>query len=463
MKNVTLVSVEPPLLLGPNGEKIEIFDRYIRKLKSKSKSRNTLISYATGVSQFLDYLIEAGCFLNLSATSIESLDTYIEAYPDFLIDSRYSSDEKISDIALRLGRLPITKSSCTPRIAAVNSLLQFNKAWRTQLQHLDKQRETEIPLRSDTFPRNIGYYENENIVRNSIILSNMDARLATRGKHTHPTAIAAPDKRGDVFFGKDFPLELVIPLCNRASSARDRCLFALLAAGGLRISEALAVQLSLIDINARQLRIPDPYNLHKSSSYPLELKLPWKGRETALVFMFEPIKTIFFKALEDYLAVRPTTEHDYLFVYHGQYKYGEPLYYGMTSSSLNGSLNDSFKESQKRIYKDYNNSKSTKLYSIHSLRHLYGVYLLNHVWLEGRAEPGLLLEEVQICMGHKEIKSTAKYAKKKAEQIIMKLEAADRIVFSANHEININHVIASNYENLAKIYRSKASEEIEKK
>ncbi|MGK8855490.1 tyrosine-type recombinase/integrase [Pseudomonas aeruginosa] len=460
MKNVTLIRSTPSVLIGPDGERIEFFERFMRNLYKHELSKNTIDAYQYGGAGFLDYLIECQCFLSPYPVDIYELEKYIDLYPEYLAHGVRSRNPEIKEISERLGHNPLKKKSCTNRIAAANKMIELNNKWGREIRKLDELTNNNGHLISleitDRDQR--GFYEREAISRNSIISGNIQKHAHIKGIESAGALIDRGHDCDTTFFGKDFPFEMINPVLNRTENLRNRCLFAYLAASGLRISEALGTQTPLIDMKKREVRIIDPYNLRKSENYPDHLKLPWKGRSTAIVFMFEPLKSIFFEALADYLKKRPFTTHDYLFTYEGNFQYGEPMYFGLESSSLYGTLNDAFAHSQSLTKQDYPELANKRRYSIHSLRHFYGIYLSNYLWIDGRPEPGLLIEEVQICMGHKSIKSTQIYARKKADLIAIKFAAADQIVMDGNLELNITEIIASNLELLAKNIRCKPSE-----
>lgn len=460
MKNVTLIKGTPSVLIGPSGERIEIFERFILKLIKGLMSLNTVKSYEYGAAEFIDYLIECECFLSATPVSASEFEKFVNLYPEFLARGVYSKNIEIRDIAERMGRRPVRNKTCSNRLAAANKLIAMNNKWDQQLKRMDElsSEGCQSGLENNSEYRVRGFYEREAISRNSVFGSNVNAHANMRGIESAAVRLKDSISSNSEFFGKDFPFELINPVLNRTSCARNRCLFAFLAASGLRISEALATQITLIDMKERTVRVTDPCNLRKSESYPPELRLPWKGRATAIVFLAEPLKSIFFESLEAYLAVRPLTNHNYLFVYHGDHKYGQPLYYGMSSSSIYGTLNEAFARSQSLTVRDYPGLECLKRYSLHSLRHFYGVYLSNYLWLDGRPEPGLLIEEVQVCMGHKDIKSTQIYARKKAEILAIKFSAIDQIYMEGNVDLNINEVVASGYDSLAKKLRAKPNE-----
>jgi integrase len=71
-----------------------------------------------------------------------------------------------------------------------------------------------------------------------------------------------------------------------------------------------------------------------------------------------------------------------------------------------------------------------KDWTLHSLRHLYGVYMLNDIPIDRENNVfGLDLTEVQMLMGHKSINQTRHYARSKENKLEKKLENADKELF----------------------------------
>jgi site-specific recombinase XerD len=76
-----------------------------------------------------------------------------------------------------------------------------------------------------------------------------------------------------------------------------------------------------------------------------------------------------------------------------------------------------------------------KDWSPHSLRHLYGVYMLNdYPVAPERGLFGLELIEVQMLMGHANIRSTQHYARAKHHRLAAKLKTSDEALLGLTVE-----------------------------
>ena len=87
-------------------------------------------------------------------------------------------------------------------------------------------------------------------------------------------------------------------------------------------------------------------------------------------------------------------------------------------------MNKSFKEAVERA--NIRPPCNERAWTLHSLRHLYGTYMLNDYPIapeQGRF--GLPLTDVQMLMGHKSIRSTEKYARRKPTHLLGELQTSD--------------------------------------
>nr|WP_262384998.1 site-specific integrase [Pseudomonas fragi] len=268
-----------------------------------------------------------------------------------------------------------------------------------------------------------------------------------KNAHTHALGGIPGGKVNGSSVSRNFPTEKVLDLLNNVEAPMHRCIAAMIAAGGVRHSEAWGIRKSDIDIDTRTIRIEDP-NFHRNpAAEKAAKKLPYKGRALAIIVMFEPFKTIFFESLADYLDVRPTTDSDYLFVSDSNQAYGEPLLFLKNMNSLNKQLNRALRKAQIKLR---TTSPATKApYTSHSLRHFYGVWARNFVYIPGRREIGLTLPEIKLLMGHRDIKSTEKYARLSEENAIAEIEAAERMKALWGKSPNIDQIRSAVYAELA--------------
>ena len=92
-------------------------------------------------------------------------------------------------------------------------------------------------------------------------------------------------------------------------------------------------------------------------------------------------------------------------------------------------------------------------YGRHSLRHFYGMFMLNYLPLPDGF--GLRIDEVQRLMGHKDQKTTLQYAREDKLILESKLSFADDAILSqAVSPDDLPKLIADRYEHEARLIRS---------
>jgi integrase len=144
-----------------------------------------------------------------------------------------------------------------------------------------------------------------------------------------------------------------------------------------------------------------------------------------MTYLFPPLRQQFFSALRHYLeqefipAYVPG-QSKYLFQYVEPKLRGQPLV-----NASDAALNKPLKAAAARA--GIPGPVPGRLWTLHSLRHLYGVYMLNDYPIapaEGRF--GIPITDVQMLMGHKLLRTTEKYARPKTARLVARLEASDR-------------------------------------
>lgn len=228
--------------------------------------------------------------------------------------------------------------------------------------------------------------------------------------------------------GLDFPLDGLAPLFASARSHRDRALWLLLAGGGIRTSEAMALKLDHIDPKARALFVEDPAFDRSRPDEPSHRPERFKGRAVAEVYLFEPLKTRFFEALTAYLLGEyvPGCGHGYLFqdIRPGTNR-GRPMHLLTDTARLKA-----FHAALRRA--EIPGPRKSR-WGLHSLRHAYGVYMLNYIPVPGGY--GLQLNEVQRLMGHRNRATTAHYARPDRVILAAKLAWADEYVVGGGMDV----------------------------
>jgi len=221
---------------------------------------------------------------------------------------------------------------------------------------------------------------------------------------------------------KAFPFDKAVQLINEANTSRDKALFALLAAGGPRISEALMILIDDIDFKNKKIYIIPPdtrKDILKDFISENELDcLSTKGRESIETYLIRPFDLLFWKYLDEYLnsEYQRHVKHRFLF----QKQDGMPLI-----NSYRYIL-----ETFQKLSVKITNFK----YGLHSMRHMYGYYLKN--WCPTVNGFGFSLSEVQLFMGHKEIKSTKRYARDDSFKLTAAISYANTLADQGN-KLNI--------------------------
>jgi integrase len=231
---------------------------------------------------------------------------------------------------------------------------------------------------------------------------------------------------------KPFPIELSVNLVRskkpKKSSVfyRDMTLYSLLAATGMRTHEAL--QLRFIDIvtnedGSTSIELHSPFVRPTPGISEAETEteteteqLAWKGRETSRTFMIEPFASIFWENLKKYLELEynQSINHDFVF----QKENGRPFF-------------TSDRTTRTRTFKNYARAAGVQNVSevrIHSLRHMYGTYILNYMPVPGNRMPGLPIVYVQRLMGHASSSSIQRYSKHDEDVLDAYIEHANRLV-----------------------------------
>jgi len=219
-----------------------------------------------------------------------------------------------------------------------------------------------------------------------------------------------------------FPLEHITSLIHNASCYRNSCLYALIAATGLRDCEADQILWQDIDLAAREILAVKPSSRKNSNISYRGLtevernKLEWKGRTTPLTMLLEPYGTLFFHYLELYLRHEYIPSCGHNFVFHN--KDGRPLFL----SDYSTVILHQFRTASLKTLNDQ--PLLANRLGLHSLRHSYIFFLKNY--LEHSKGQGLSDHELLMITGHSDIRSLQKYAKIDRELLFEKISYANK-------------------------------------
>jgi integrase len=435
-------------LLDAEGVPVQAFSYFCEK--NWDYAFATQKRYAEVVAGFLDYLIEAKAFGASSAPTKRHLNEVIDAYPVLLRDGSHvlwerivaslelnPEDKWLADVCQDLRCGPLKPGSFSNTLAAINRFLRLSEALavesfeRAQLLGLEHEDTYSSLITALLGNKTLSAAEIRNMRMNSVLGSVMRFRGEglTRPRRLTCTTSSVPTDMRNL----DFPLDYVLLLASAASSWRDCALWLLLAASGIRVSEALNLQWSDVDIQNQKVYVLDPNGRRLGGDMTALERARFKGREVSMTYLIQPFRQALFQALEqyvknEYVPPRSKSGSDYVFQYIEPGLRGNP-YVGASDTALN----KSFKAACQRAGVPPPVFGEKKYWVLHSLRHLYGVYMVNDFPVDpenGRF--GLELAEVQVLMVHKSINSTRIYARKKRRSIERLLALADRYLLGLN-------------------------------
>ena len=437
MKNFTLEEApasrrEPFLLLHLSANVSDAdrefipFSRYAKWLsETKGYSQNTIISYCQHTARFIDYVYEAS-FTEYFHNSDFSFEDIISSYQSYLLFAKDSSHTLAHELALRLDKTGTTsQASISQNIeSAVRSFLEVSMA------NPDKNPDPLFARLLVNKPQYRSRYEVSAIKANSWLAGTIKDSLSSvlpqrKGQKLFPTANRRISNSGNKAYKiQAFPIELSTNLITlpRPKSARtywrDIAFYSLLAASGARTHEALQIRMCDIMIDEfgeDTVKLFSPFSRKNPGITEEEYKeLAWKGRETSFTFLIEPFASTFWHALSQYIdyEYNSSVNHDFLF----QNSNGRPFF---TSDRSN--RDKTFKK-----YAKLAGVKNLDGICLHSLRHMYGTYILNYMPMPDNELPGLPIAFVQVLMGHASLSSTSKYAKRDEDVINAYVEHANQ-------------------------------------
>ena len=240
--------------------------------------------------------------------------------------------------------------------------------------------------------------------------------------------VALTSAVGDIPYEHDraFPYDKVLSLIYAMPTYRDKAFYALLAASGCRTHEALQLLSEDIDVLDGSVQLVDPglrvgHSSYRALSADERSILAWKGRATSLTLLIEPFASAFFESLKGYFECEHIAhgKHEFVFQYLTGKGRGKPYFLSSAASRL-----ELFHKACRRI-----NVELPPRTGAHSLRHMYGTYLLNY-FPRPNGEYGLPPAMVQQLMGHADLKSTFKYARYDRDLIRLELENANNVIFA---------------------------------
>jgi len=381
------------------------------------------------ISNFVDYFHIASKYIDPTKSAI---NTAYREYHSYLTAGKESSSETVRKICETKPSPQVEISTSSNYHAQITPFLKNLKNIQTTYEELiDNGLSVEQPetsllisnlMKIEPTSIKISNYEKSSMARH---ITPMTAGTCEGKRRTSYTS-HIPFKET---FGKPieedkfFPLDRITDLLGNASSYRNACLYALIAATNARNSEADQILWQDINFSTREVFLRNPNTrsnrneAYRGISEIERNQLEWKGRGTELTVLLEPYGSLFFKYLEDYLRheYNPSCGHN--FVFHD--KYGKPLFLCDYSTVI---LHQ-FKQAATKTLLDQPHIAG-KL-GLHSLRHSNIYFFKNY--LEHSKGQGLSDSELLLLTGHSDIRSLQKYAKVDREMLLEKISFANHM------------------------------------
>lgn len=439
MKNVSLIETvsngkQSWRLLDQDGKLIPAFDGFAKSLEKGSV--NTRKNYCRWLAEFFDYLFEAALALGLqdaTAVTQDQLIDIIESYDAYLVLGAESGNDVACMVSQTMPSPKLSQQSSGLKHAAIRKFLRLSERVRQQLLELTLAQASNATIASTKlFPslgskRTISSQERQRMLASSLIAGVISGGPKLIEDIVLP--VATPDSNYD--HKKAFPFDRFGNLVSQFKTYRDTALYSFCAASGCRISEALQLLWGDVDTQSQKVVLIDPKTRPHDPSYlaitPKERsQLVWKGRVTQFTLLIEPFATIFFSSLAAYLRHEyvPHGRHKFIFQYSDDGINGIPYFLAAASSR-----NDVLKRAMTL-------AGVTEVNGPHSLRHMYGTYLLNY-FPRPNKQFGLAPALVQKLMGHAQINTTMKYARYDQDLIEAELAHANQMVFGTGTPISL--------------------------
>ncbi|MGA1810495.1 tyrosine-type recombinase/integrase [Sphingobium sp. WW5] len=419
-------------LIDEDGDIDPYFAAYRAHMQTKGYALATQKKYLQTAACFLDYLVEAGVYGRLTTVSRlnQAIDNYIRIRlnPDAIrrLQPRENDDFAFENwapaVVEKMGYSAITSAS---GIAAPINLLLTISNDRQQIE-IDKLRQAGVELSgelsSPALKAVFGYNKLPQNQVKALCKGSAFAAFARRAASrplTRRNGISAPRQSRAREDFLDFPILDLSRILGCATSKRDAALWLLLAGTGIRMSEACGLRWHQIDFAKLEVFVDDPNVIRPNMQVPDDERMRFKGRATARTFFIPFLKAAFFAVLSEYrneeYVVR--SGHDFVFqdIRPGP-DMGRPFYKVSDTARIKA-----FTSAAKRA--GIPCKRSGRHWTPHSLRHLYGVYMLNDLPVPGGF--GLARPEVMDLMGHLTETATAHYVREKRIILDSKLLFAD--------------------------------------
>lgn len=424
MKNVSLVEITTNKikswkLIGNNGVSLDYFDSFASILLKKY-STNTRLSYCRGVALFVDYLEDVGVvFVDCDFTQSFLVDV-IESFPEWLLYGEQSGNEIAVEINKSYPSPLYSRASIDLIMASVRLFLSISE--RVRLVQEDLEKNVSNKLFENISQRDCVSINQTHQMKKKTMLGGVLAN----GSRLLKSCIL-PIKKSQPYFSLEraFPFGKVLDFVDSLTSYRDKTLYMFCAASGCRIHEALQLLIEDISIKDRSVVLIDPFSRITNHSYRIlsaedKTRLSWKGRQTDRTLLIQPFGDLFFEYLEKYIREEYIhhNKHTFVFQHIRGVNKGKPYFLSAASTR-----HEAFKKAVDIV--ELGDSLNQ---GVHSLRHMYGTYLVNY-FPKSDGGYGLPIAIVQKIMGHSTMDATQKYARHDKDLMAVELEYANSLIY----------------------------------
>lgn len=409
----------------------DFFDNWVYQLAKKSPF-NTVKSYSSDVRVLIDFVLEMAKLLGGLTPLV--LANALDCYEDYLVFGTNSSNEHVRHVAKLLPGKLVDGSTASRYIVSANNFLDANELFRLGMIELEELGYV-APHRMSAFPQHVTFNARAPIaIRNALKEHSWFAGcLAGGAKNIKYKGLVPKSKASPIAFVDDdggdetaFPIDKLEALIDSATCERDAAIWSLGGATGARISELLTVQIPDIIPTVGgegKVLIVDPKTRLAELSRWLPAaevaKLSHKGRTSQDTFMIEPFASHFW--------VHYSAYHNEIMEFERKNPFALRHDFVFRKSDGYAPYVKSYQTAYER-FRTAAFAVTGRNYSPHSLRHMYGYYLANfcpNPWHHGRF--GLDLKMVQRFMGHRNSRSTLRYARRDARMLEATISALNSI------------------------------------
>ncbi|MBA1219333.1 site-specific integrase [Pseudomonas fulva] len=411
MKQLVLVggSGLSSVLCTPDGLILESYEYMKNSLRRrKSLSLETAIGYLGHIARLHEFIYTA--WLTGVSPTYDNLQVLIDHYEDYLLFGTQSSIPEISEIAKLTGKTtPTDPSSLGVIEAAIKLFLRLS-----DLKAREGNQETLFSVYAPNVTEPISTGQASRLKMSSkmagLIKDGPKKRRAPgEGLFRYTKSSRSKNSRLNPIEERAFPVDKINKLIDDCLTYRDKAYYAFLCSSGCRSFEAMQLTWADLKPSKREALVVNPFTRMNSGITDIEFKqLRWKGRAHYETFMISPWEKLFWDNLTKYLEAEyiPNTSHNFVFQILSGPRKGRPYF-------------TSDRASRTRAFKALAEKAGVSLpkgVCVHSLRHSYAMYCLNH-HPTSHGSYGFSLVVVNKMIGHAHLDSTRVYAKADSKRI----------------------------------------------